>query len=374
MSDRDQARAQARRRRAARTRARRLLLAAIVVAAAAGSVIAFALRGNNSDAQRGPTPLQVAHYRVPSSFSDRTIKVDLAEKFKTAPQIVVVGTSRAMRMLPSYLKQKTGHSGFNAAVNGIGGLPDDWAFANYFHQRFPKAHPRYLWFVDVEAFQNMGVGGRLGGEPRLTKYIPELLNPRQLSAAQLQIALEQARTNMAISTGKPASTFYQTRRPLTADQLHAFSYFAADGGEGPRWVKTGNDRLIAFQKGFAKSLTRYREIYRDKYRGLLPLSQEYFAKMLAALNSWGTSPVIVLTTVHPDLLAAIGPLGFNDRRREVTAYIKSLAATYHFTFVDMTSISSFGGSPDRFYDGVHMDPLNNARLLDVVIERTNGAL
>jgi hypothetical protein len=357
--------------------ARRRLLVAFVIVVFAAVAIAIALRRGNgsSDARhRGQTPLQIAHYQVPTGFSDRTVKIDLADKLKTAPQFVIVGTSRAMRMLPSYLKQKTGLSGFNAAVNGIGGLPDDWAFANYFHEHFPNRHPRYLWFVDVEAFQNMGVGGRLAAVPRLTKYIPDLLNPKQLAVANLEIALEQARANMAASTGKPASTFYQTRRAPTADQLRAFSYFAADGGERPRWIKTGNDRLIAFQKGLAQSLTRYKAIYRDKYSSLLPLSQQYFAKMLAALNSWGTSPVIVLTPVHPDLLATIGPLGFNDRRQEVIAYIKSLAATYHFTFVDMTYISSFGGSPDRFYDGVHMDPLNNARLLDVVIERTNGAL
>jgi hypothetical protein len=375
MSDGDQARAQARRRRAARARARRRLILAVVVVIVAAAAIAFALRNDNSDARhRGPSPLQAAHYRVPSSFSDRTIKVDLADKLTTAPQIVVAGTSRAMRMLPSYLKQKTGHTGFNAALNGIGGLTDDWAFANYFHERFPNAHPHYLWFVDVESFQNMGVGGRLGGEPRLTKFIPELLDPAQLAAAKLQIALDKARADMAASTGKPASSFYQTRPPLTADQKRAFTYYAADGGERPRWIKTGNDRLLAFQKGYDLSLTRYETIYRDKYPSLLPMSQEYFTKILAALNSWGTSPVIVLTPVHPDMLAAIGPLGFNDRRQEAIAYIKSLAATYHFTFVDMTDISSFGGSPDHFYDGVHMDPLNNARLLDAIIERTNGTL
>jgi hypothetical protein len=374
MNDLDQSRERARRRRTARRRARRRLIVAITVVTAVSVVIAFALRDNSDAHHRGPLPIQVAHFRVPSSFSDRTIKIDLAEKLKTAPQVVILGTSRAMRMLPSYVKQLTGFSAFNAAVNGIGGLPDQWAFANYFHDRFPQAHLHYLWFVDIELFQNMGVGGRLGGEPRLTQYIPELLDPTQLSAARLQIALEQARNNMAISTGKPAASFYRTRRRMTADQLRAFSFYAADGGERPLWIKTGSDRLAAFKKGLAASLSRYQTIYRDKYPGRLPLSQQYFDKMLAALNGWGTSPVIVLTPVHPDLVAAIGQLGFTDRRRDVITYIKSLAATYHFTLVDMTNISSFGGSPDRFYDGVHMDPVNNARLLDVVIKRTQGAL
>jgi hypothetical protein len=363
-----------RQRTIASRRAHRRARVTIAAVATAATLVAFTPASVGADPHRGPLPIQVAHFRVPSSFSDRTIKVDLAERLTAAPQIIILGSSRAKLILPSQLLRETGHSGFNAAVNGIGGLPSAWAFVNYFHQRFPKARPRYLWFVDVETFQNMGIGGRLGGEPRLARYIPELLDPTQLAAAKLQIALDKARADMAAFTGLPASSFYQTRPALTAAQIREFSFYSADGGKGPRWIKTGNARLLAFQTGLAQTVSRCETIYRDKYPSLLPQSQEYFAKMLAALTSWGTSPVLVLTPVHPDLLAAIRPLGFDDRRQEAIAYIRSFAASYGFTLLDMTDISSFGGSPDHFYDGVHMDPVNNARLLDAIIERTNGAL
>src|SRR4051794_4111026 len=68
--------------------------------------------------------------------SDRTIKWCLAERLAVAPRLIVLGSSRAMKIDPAYLRSKSGLPGFNAGVSGAG-LIDVWALANFLHDRFP---------------------------------------------------------------------------------------------------------------------------------------------------------------------------------------------------------------------------------------------
>jgi hypothetical protein len=72
--------------------------------------------------------------------------------------------------------------------------------------------------------------------------------------------------------------------------------------------------------------------------------------------------------------AVLGPLGWNVRHRQVLAYLDALSKRYRFTVLDMTSLSSFGGSPRLFYDGFHLTIPNMHRLLDTLIRKERRAL
>ena len=104
---------------------------------------------------------------------DSSTKVQLLEALKQPPQVVVLGSSRAMRIEPSYIAQKTGLRSFNAAVRS--GTPlDAWAFANFIHDHFQGASPRYLWMLDVNAFQyqSPAIHDNLFHTPQLSRYFP----------------------------------------------------------------------------------------------------------------------------------------------------------------------------------------------------------
>ena len=73
-------------------------------------------------------------------LSDRPIKACLVERLAQAPSLVILGSSRAEKVEPSYLRTRTGLTGFNAAVSSA--TPDDaWAFANLLHDRAAGAPP-----------------------------------------------------------------------------------------------------------------------------------------------------------------------------------------------------------------------------------------
>src|ERR1035437_9865507 len=63
--------------------------------------------------------------------SDRMQKTDLIQGLKTPPDVIILGGSRALRFAPAYLQQRTGLTGFNAAVTGA--RPEDaWALVSLF--------------------------------------------------------------------------------------------------------------------------------------------------------------------------------------------------------------------------------------------------
>ena len=111
------------------------------------------------------------------TWSDRSAKTYLVQHLDEEPGILVLGSSRAMKVEPAYLEQKTGHSGFNAAVSS--GRPlDAWAFVNLVHDSYPQAHTRYLWLLDVEAFREWPADPGLLNTPQLAAYLPSELRWR----------------------------------------------------------------------------------------------------------------------------------------------------------------------------------------------------
>ena len=74
--------------------------------------------------------------------SDRMQKTDLIQQLTSPPEVIILGGSRALRFDPAYLQERTGLSGFNAAVTGA--RPEDaWALVSLLHARFPRARFRF---------------------------------------------------------------------------------------------------------------------------------------------------------------------------------------------------------------------------------------
>src|SRR6516162_11117093 len=104
--------------------------------------------------------------------TDRSAKLDLIARLKRSPEILILGDSRGRQAEPSLLRQLTGHTGFNAAVQG-GSAPDAWVFTRYTADRFPGQKRRYIWFVSAGLTTNI-VDPRLRADPRGRRYLQEV--------------------------------------------------------------------------------------------------------------------------------------------------------------------------------------------------------
>jgi hypothetical protein len=78
--------------------------------------------------------------------------------------------------------------------------------------------------------------------------------------------------------------------------------------------------------------------------------------------------------VHPRVLAALREAGRVRSPAPFPAYLHGLEKRYRLKVVDLTELSSFGGDPDGFYDGVHITQENSDRVIDALVERAGDVL
>jgi hypothetical protein len=291
---------------------------------------------------------------------DATVKANLADRLAQPPGIVVLGSSRSLKMNPAYLAQRGGVPAFNAGVRG--GTPvEAYAMTRYLHDRFPSTKQHYVWMLDVEAFRSDRIDTNLLNDPRLNGYFPlsERLAARAhafwplLSWQGAKDALHVVRSEINGSAPSAARSLQVATREFRADGYHR--------------VREPSDWKFEFNK--------YRGFYEHgAFPRLQSLPVEYLTKTLALMNSWGAVPTIVITPIHPKLQRILAPLGWTDRHHDLLVLLSRLHRTYRFQLVDESFISSWNGVPHDFADGVHLFSTNMRRLTDAVLARFPHAL
>ena len=303
----------------------------------------------------------------PAVWTDRQQKTQLIDRLKAAPQTVILGSSRSLKMEPSYLGGLIGRRGFNAGVSN--GTPvDAYAFVRYLQDRFPAARPTYLWLLDQEAFADNDLDPGLVADPKLSAYLPGTLRFKQYATdLSWLFSWTSLRTSIDSLMHQGASAPSPSPSPSkTAQKRTDSAVFAPDGFRSYDFHDKKRAEGYTLAQGLKDSFKTFGRRYRSNFPGLAATPRRYFERALALMNDQGVRPVIVLTPVHPKLLAKLRPLGWTKRHRQVLDYLHSLQKDYDFVLLDYSTIDSFGGRPADFYDGVHMTVPNTRRLLRAV--------
>jgi hypothetical protein len=310
---------------------------------------------------------------APAVWTDRGEKVGLYEALDAPPEVVILGSSRAMKIEPTYLQRQTGRTAFNFAVSD-GKAPDVFAVASYAHDRAAGAPQVYLWLMDLETFASDPVDPRLLATSELARYLP--------TGARLKGKAEDIAWLLSWDTLRESlrtvDREVEGREVAATEGLEGRKSpkpeFAADGFR--RW--DAHDRRAETGRSFADALPASIKVYEGTYGGdfesLSPLAREYVERTLAAMSEWGARPVIALSPMHPKLRRRLLSLDYEDRHREAVAYLEALQDRYDFVLLDMTGLGAFGGSPAAFYDGVHMKVANTRRLVDAIVAGSDGVL
>jgi hypothetical protein len=213
--------------------------------------------------------------------------------------------------------------------------------------------PRLLATGELAAF--LPTGARLKGKAEDVAWLLSWTTLRDsLRTLDREIATREAQEDVERKAPKPE--------------------FAADGFR--RW--DAHDRRAekgrSFKDALPASVKIYENTYGNTFGALSPLARQYVERTLASMNEWGVRPVLALSPIHPQLRKHLLGLGYEERHREVVAYLESLKKRYDFVLLDMTGLGAFGGSPSAFYDGVHMKVENTRRLIDAVAAGSDGVL
>jgi len=268
---------------------------------------------------------------------------------------LILGSSRSMILPAELLDSLTGLRFFNAGV--LGGLPDDYlAFYRLLVERgarpefvliglddvalndFQTAADETTAYYDMARQIGLASSGPLGKFRHVFDLYHESMSP--------DVVADMARSvTQRFSPHEPVNTYQPDGVIL---------YPKAD-----REIRAG----IYDRKGEFRHTLRYIETLR-KINALSSRRVNYLETLLSEVRSHNIKVSMFVTPYHPELLSAIqkDPLAWGHHLAAVD-YYRSLAARFGVRFADYTEQSSFGGTPEDWYDGVHYNKNNAIRLI-----------
>lgn len=293
----------------------------------------------------------------PAVESDRSIKLQLIQGLSEAPEIVILGSSRARQAEPSYVERLTGHATFNAAVTA-GTASDAWVMTRYTADRFPRAS-RYVWFVDAGIATN-GINPQLDADPRAHRYLAGKSTHLTIGDLGAFAGVQMTRASLRVLN---ACVFGACKGRVR---------YLADGAIAPstlRFLPEQAASLSASVDALAASV----RAQPPSETGVDTARYAFFERTLAFMNANGARPVIVLNPIHPRVLDELRSRGFPARARSL-AYLRALHDRFDFVVVDCQDIRRWRGSPGDFTNATHVNRRNMRRMLAYIVSHSDGAL
>lgn len=270
---------------------------------------------------------------------DRSLKCDLVQKLSSAPELVVLGGSRAQRFEPSVIEDLTGLSAFNFAVQNC--RPTDaYAISKYLFARSPSTKLHCLYAIQATSLVDAPMDQALLYDKRLSQWFPEDLLQSQKEALG---EVENRRV--------PSGNVYSDRG--------AIEYNGYD-----KRLEQG----VTFEKTMKGYLARMVPRAATSPTSGSGLSKFYLRKLLRLYNTHGVTPVLVIMPYHPEALSAFRAVGWQAKEDALNEYLSELHERYDFRVLDYLDIDSFGGSADWFYDGAHVTKDNASLILRQAVE------
>lgn len=309
-------------------------------------------------------------WRVVVNAEVRALKLDLYRAQHTAPDTLVLGSSRSMRVNPVDIRRATGRSAFNLAVSG--GTPKD----SYLAVRWVEARsgvrgdfPHLVYGIDVDSFRTKRIAGSLEDDPRVAGLDIGGRSPRprlRMDALGSLLELDTLETT--------ARVLLDDLRGAPVDPGGGRTMFAPDGfalhatarhRHARPWVRR---RVNTQMPGYINAV-----FTRDGFDGIEEEPLDYFTRTIRIANRHGDVPTVWLTPYQPMAEELLASHGYAQRRREVVQLLEEMQdrEDVRLRFVDLSRLSSFGGDPLEFTDGIHMTPRNTRR---VVVELARRAL
>lgn len=284
------------------------------------------------------------------------LKRRLIGHLSESPQILLLGSSTILKSDPRQIERDYGKTAFNAGVPD-GSAADAMNLLAALSERFPAAHPTLLWALDIEVLigaqaNDHSRGRRPQDDPSMfARGVQAVLSRGRALAGLLDFdeLLFSFRSFLGrLPAGEATFTDRGFRTHDFWDRLVSDPSRAADLAE--ERLQTKNELIEAYRT----------------FASIHPDSRLLVERLADWAGAHRCRLIVYLPPIQPALLAEISAGSFPDRRREAAEFLSRLGKERGFAFFDFTEIASFSGSPDDFYDGVHMKSANFKRLLDAL--------
>lgn len=300
------------------------------------------------------------HYLPPMVWNGRGEKITALAHEEPKPKVLIFGSSHAWAVSPATVTRLTGLPAFNAGVS-VGMTEDYYALLRYAVEQVHVQPELVLIALDVESLNN--------GKP---------VDPRTQKTAELRSYLPKTGFSERVARLKPLLAMQTTKLSLRSLR------FAMRGRNGtpPDDLYTvgahGDTHLTTVEKSLATGkTTRAQEIQAtmaiygprwENFTALSPMRFAYLQRTLDYCRQRHIRVVVFLTPLHPALQNLLTAYGYPARRKELTERAAKMVEDAGGTFLNYADVDSFGGAPEGFLDGAHLDEPTGDRMTKKLLE------
>jgi hypothetical protein len=284
----------------------------------------------------------------PIVLSSRQKKLELYERRRPPPSVVIMGSSRSFTMSPAYVEARTRRAAFNASVQ-VAGPRDYLGLARYLAAR--RSLPQ-VFLVGLGVEQLVFPAEFVEDDDPWEAYLSadETRSSRARWRYGRLFTIEEMKASFRVLAlelrGRPA--------PLVE--------FDADGLTHLRGVRSPVEQ--ALDESLAGSWRP--AIFSPE--ALQPAPLAHLRQFLDLSRQRQTRVVIYLPPYHPRATARYSKEShFPSLRAQLLALLASWQGEYSFKLHDLTELSSFGGGADMFYDASHPTEDASRLMIDAML-------
>ncbi len=296
--------------------------------------------------------------------ASRTQKIELLEGLSEAPTGLILGSSRVLKIEPSYLNTKTGLSFFNAGVNH--GRPMDFlAIIRWYQQRWGTFPKMVVLGIDSACLHEaVPLDARITTERKLANVVPEFISLRDSMDRYFEL------TSLKQSKASLSSIFAFVRSSKPTEPIEFYSK------DGLIFYRQREEQIRDGTYDFEASLNYNEREFEHIYKLFSQFSTAEIlrlVKAVALLRQHNTQVYAFVTPFHPRMTSTLsGIANFDAREREARQLISLLGLHHGVHFADLTDLTSFNGDPENFVDGIHPLEKNTRLMVDRLLESKGG--
>lgn len=262
------------------------------------------------------------------------------------PDIVILGSSRAMYLRPDLIERLTGMTAFNAGVSRAMPL-DYYVFAHYALDGLSRPPQQIVVCIDLQALH-----------PTVVWNDPSWLSDSPLrdygESAAPPFSLEDLLIGL-ISGRQVDDSLQSIQRNLGSDDLGRPLY-DSQGGIIP-YDDVGDPARMPFED----------YTYWQSFDHIPPERLDELSNLFTLVDDHHVKLTVVLLPFASDALAAMRQIdNFNRQYAALLDFLDAQQAIHGFALDDWTDPATFGGDPAGFGDYYHMTQANSDRVVEAL--------
>ncbi len=291
--------------------------------------------------------------------SDRLMKTEMLANADTAPDILIMGSSRTLKLSPETIQRLTGQTALNLGTGSC--RAEGPLLMSSYAKSIDKLPKTIIVGVDIEAYHDkLPVDLRWNRVPEVRGYISEL------DESAYKVFFNNLAEVLSLDMAK--DSIRSLRRQANDSPAPLRTMFRADGViEYPLWQSWKDAGTFDLDAQIDHSILEYRGRYRG-FEEISPWRKERFEEFLRFCRDHDIRVIAFITTLHPRVQADLREqVAFDQLQADLTIFLEAMQAEYGMAFYDLSDTATYGGDDVNFWDGSHIDSVNADKLLEYLL-------